>query len=130
MVDKKRILIVDDDVLGACLLKASLERTDRLTVQTEAHAPQAVETARVFRPDLILLDVVMPGCDGGDVAHALGRDPLLRRTPVVFLTSIVSEEEAERGPIGGFRYLAKPVAVATVIECLEEAAPGAARPAD
>ncbi|MCG3149591.1 MAG: Polar-differentiation response regulator DivK [Verrucomicrobiae bacterium] len=119
-MNKKRILIVDDDVPSACLLKASLEQTGRLTVWTEGHGRRAVETARMLRPDLILLDVIMPDCDGGDVAQALARDPLLRDTPVVFVTSIVSEEEAGHGPIGGFRYLAKPVAVASVVECLEQ----------
>src|SRR5438132_8569108 len=103
MDEKKRILIVDDEAGFTRLLKLTLERTGEYTVQEENDGTKAHETARRFRPDLILLDIVMPKIDGGDVASQLRADPMMKRTPIVFLTAIVSKQETQSGGlIGGF----------------------------
>src|SRR6266850_867256 len=88
---KKRILIVDDDLACARILKMGLERTGRYDVQTESRATQALSAVRAFTPDLILLDICMIDGDGGDVACQLRNDTEFRHTPIVFMTSIVSE---------------------------------------
>jgi CheY-like chemotaxis protein len=64
----------------------------------------------------------MPDGDGGDVAFRLRSDPQLRNIPVVFLTAIVSEHEAQNGSalLGTFRFLAKPVRLERVIACIEK----------
>ena len=72
-----------------------------------------------FRPDLVLLDLVMPKADGADVARQIRADPRLGKTPIVFLSgSIVNNKE---GPteIAGFPALAKPIGIKELLEAIE-----------
>jgi CheY-like chemotaxis protein len=119
---KKRILVVDDDLACARVLKAGLERTGGYEVRAEPRATQALSAAREFGPDFILLDVCMIDGDGGDVAFTLRNDTQLRNIPIVFLTSIVSEREAQDGHAlrGAFHFLAKPARLERVIACIEK----------
>src|SRR5262245_22432169 len=91
----KRILIVDDDVSFTRLLKLNLEETNDYAVRVENWAEDALKAAREFRPDLVLLDVMMPGMVGGDVASALQADPDLKSTPIVFLTAAVTKQRVQ-----------------------------------
>ncbi|HEV7406419.1 MAG TPA: response regulator [Chthoniobacteraceae bacterium] len=94
------------------------------TICEENNATKAVETALRFQPDLIFLDVIMPDMDGGAVAAEIRAQPLLSRTPIVFLTAIVSPAEAGgTGLIGGFPFLAKPVKKEKLIECINRHLP-------
>ena len=122
MSTKKRILVVDDEPSVTRTLKLSLESGDDYEVHTEDLAANALAAARRFRPDLILLDVMMPGMDGGDVAAELQADPLLRDTPVIFLTAIVTNEETKghETMIGTHMFLAKPVDLAELKKSIEE----------
>jgi two-component system, OmpR family, response regulator len=118
----KKILIIDDEESFTRMLKMNLEATNSYEVRAENRAPQSVFTARDFKPDLILLDVMMPGMDGGEIASRLQSDPRLRDIPIVFLTAAVKKEEvgSHGGFIGGFPYLAKPVDVEMLISCIEK----------
>lgn len=102
---KQKILVVDDDRKISGLVRFFLERRGGYEVLEQNHSYAAVSTAKRFRPDLIVLDVDMPGKDGGAVAAELREDSLFARTPIVFLTSLISPEEA--GELHGKRYLAK-----------------------
>jgi CheY-like chemotaxis protein len=121
-VAKKRVLIVDDDLACARILKAGLERTGRYDARVEGWAKEALSVAREFRPDMILLDVCLIDGDGADVAFQLRHDPQLQSIPIVFLTSIVSEAEAQNGNAvrGAFRFLAKPVRLEQAMACIEK----------
>src|SRR5882724_188497 len=121
-MNKKRVLIVDDDQACARILQTGLERTGAYEVQTEQRATNALPVARKFEPDMILLDVCMIDGDGGDVAFALRNDKQLQNIPIVFLTSIVSENEAQDGSTrrGTFPFLAKPARLERVIACIEK----------
>src|ERR1043166_10113824 len=114
---KKRILVVDDETSITRLLRLNLEQTGNYEVREENAGARVLKSARDFKPDLILLDVMMPDMDGGDVAAGLKQDPYLRKTPVVFLTAAVKKEElgAPDGKIGGRTYIAKPLDVKGVI---------------
>src|ERR1041385_1981538 len=92
-MSQHRILIVDDEESFTRLLKLNLEVGGAYRVRSENHAPHAVAAAKEFMPDLILLDVMMPEMDGGDVASALQADPELKHIPIVFLTAAVKKEE-------------------------------------
>lgn len=121
-MSQKKILIVDDEESFTRLLKLNLEAGGAYRVRTENRALHAVSAAKEFKPDLILLDVMMPDMDGGDVASALQAEPDLRQAQIVFLTAAVKKEEIKThgGVVGGFPYLAKPVDVETVISCLRK----------
>ncbi|MCX7008387.1 MAG: response regulator [Kiritimatiellaeota bacterium] len=118
----KKILIVDDEAAFTRMMKLVLEKTGRYEVIYENKASQAVTTARACLPDLILLDVVMPDMDGGDVAALLQHDPLLKDIPIVFLTALVGGKESATGPVtrAGFRFLGKLVSDAELLKCIEE----------
>jgi CheY-like chemotaxis protein len=120
-MSKKRILVVDDEPGITRLLKLNLERTGEYEVREENASVLALAAAREFQPDLILMDVMMPGVTGGDVAASLKEDPALRKIPVVFLTAAVKKEEIG-GPdakIGGRQYIAKPLDVQGVRRVIE-----------
>src|SRR5947209_1406035 len=85
--EKKRILIIDDEASFARMVKLNLEKTGAFEVRAESKAGYALATAREFKPDLILLDVIMPAMDGGDVANQIKRDRNLKGTPIIFLTA-------------------------------------------
>jgi len=118
---KKKILVVDDEVGLTRMLKRNLEATNRYEVRTENAGAAAVNAAREFRPDLILLDVMMPGISGDEVAAQLREDKLLGNIPIVFLSAIVKKEETQPtgGDIGGLTFLAKPVKLDDLITCIE-----------
>jgi CheY-like chemotaxis protein len=118
---KKRILIIDDEASITRTMKVNLERTGAYTVQTENQAAHALAVARAFKPDLILLDVMMPDMDGGEVAAGLRTDPALQHIPIVFLTAIVSRKETagEYLESGGQTFIAKPVSLDALIQCIE-----------
>ncbi len=120
---KKRILVVDDEAGFTKLLKFNLERTNNYEVREENNAPRATQTARMFLPDLILLDVVMPGMDGGDVVAELRRTPQTNRIPIIMLTALVARDEVSRHSVaesGELIMLGKPVDMATLTRCIEE----------
>ncbi|MDD2774088.1 MAG: response regulator [Elusimicrobiales bacterium] len=93
MPGKKRILIVDDSAEILSLYSDVLKASGYETVKAQTWE-DCWRQARSFKPDLILLDVVMPGMDGGSMALRLLEDPETSGIPVIFLTSMVSPEEA------------------------------------
>jgi len=119
--EKRRILIVDDDRDSTHLIKILLEKISHYLVLEENDAAKAHESARDFRPDLILLDIMMPQIDGGDIAAQIDADPGLQRTPIIFLTALVTKAEAKAGlHIQGHPVLAKPIDIPELINRIEE----------
>jgi PleD family two-component response regulator len=76
---RQRILMIDDDQALTSVVKMALEGTGEYEVLAEHEPVRAVATARKFQPDLILLDLIMPQLDGGDVSLDLTHDPALAR---------------------------------------------------
>src|SRR5258707_258746 len=120
-MEKKRILIVDDEESFTRMVKLNLEKAG-FDVREENKAMNALAAARDFKPDLILLDVIMPSMDGGDIAGQIQADRHLRGTPIVFLTATVSQREAGVQGLnsGGCLFLAKPVGTDQLIKCINE----------
>lgn len=119
----KRILVIDDDKNLTDMVKINLMATGKYEVLVENRAANALAAAREFRPDLILLDYVMPGLDGGDISASLHQDPFLRDVPIIMVTALVSN--AEMGPDGtsprcGHLMLAKPVRFPNLLRCIEK----------
>jgi two-component system OmpR family response regulator len=121
-MEKKRILIIDDEPGFTRMVKLNLEKTGFFEVREENKATYAIAAAREFKPDLILLDVIMPSMDGGDIAAHMKNDRHLRDVPVIFLTATVSQSEAGDGGLnsGGALFLAKPVSVENLIKCIND----------
>ena len=128
---KKRILIVDDEVSFGRMVKLNLEKTGDFEVRTESKASYALAAAREFKPDLIILDVIMPTMDGGDVSNQIRHDRQLKDTPIIFLTATVSKREAGEDGLnsGGALFLAKPVSVETLVARINEHLPEPEPPA-
>jgi two-component system sensor histidine kinase/response regulator len=119
--ERVRILIVDNDRDSTHLVKVLLERTGHYLVSEENDATKAHQSALNSRPDLILLDIVMPETDGGEVAARIEADPELKNTPIIFLTALVTRAEAKSGlNIQGHSFLAKPVSIPELIDAIEE----------
>ena len=118
--ERKRIFLVDDEPAITRLLKANLEETDLYVVLAENVARRALAAAEAFGPDLVLMDVMMPGMDGGELASSFQGNRKLKDVPLVFLTAMVKREEIHTngGRIGGLPFLAKPVDLAEVLACL------------
>lgn len=128
-MQKKRILVVDDEVAYSSMFKRLLEQTGFYEVRVENRSTQAASAAREFKPDLIILDVIMPGMDGGEVAAQLQADPLLKKIPFLFATTVISALEDENGVVesAGYTYLAKPFKTQVMLACIEKALAGRAK---
>ena len=122
---KKRILLIDDEPDVTSLLKLYLETIGTYEVREENQGEQALAAARAFKPDLILLDVMMPNLDGAQVAVQLKADEKLKDTPVIFLTAVVTKEQAKKqqGWIGGHPFLAKPPSPEEVLASIKKYLP-------
>lgn len=117
-----RILLVDDEASFTRMMKLNLETNGPYEVRTENDGARAVRAAMEFRPDIIFLDVLMPELDGGEVAAKIQAQPALRDTPIVFITAVVSKDEATKheNVIGGRTFLAKPVLLADLVREIEK----------
>lgn len=109
----QRILVVDDDKTNLALLNSILSPDYSIIVARDGHEALARVTESL--PDLILLDVLMPGMNGFDVIKCLKNDPATRRIPVIFITGLDSEADEEKGlKLGAVDYIAKPFKEAIV----------------
>ena len=110
---KKTILIVDDTKENVDLLEAILSA--EYTIKRATQGNEALEIARVDPPDLVLLDIMMPGMDGYEVCRALKTDTTTQRIPVIFVTALLNLGDETRGfEAGGVDYITKPVIGAVV----------------
>ena len=118
-----RVLVVDDEAPIRLLCRVNLE-AEGMQVLEAADGLAGVEAARAERPDVILLDVMMPGMDGWQVAERLVEDDTTNQIPLIFLTARAELRDRARGlELGGVDYITKPfnpVELASVVEELLE----------
>ncbi len=119
---RKKILVIDDEKDFTKLIKRNLELTGKYEVRTENKGLLGLAAAKEFKPDLILLDILMPDVDGGEVGCELENDPETKGIPVIYLTAVVNKEEVDRneGFIGGHPFIAKPVSTYELIDYIEK----------
>jgi two-component system, OmpR family, alkaline phosphatase synthesis response regulator PhoP len=102
------VLVIDDEAPIRLLCRVNLE-AENMTVLEASDGPGGLETARRERPDIVLLDVMMPGLDGWGVAEALLEDAETASIPIIFLTARAEFRDRARGlDIGGVDYITKP----------------------
>jgi DNA-binding response OmpR family regulator len=103
-----RVLVVDDEAPIRLLCRVNLE-AEKMEVLEAGDGPTGLEMARKEHPDVILLDVMMPGLDGWRVAEELLEDPATSSIPIVFLTARAELRDRARGlDLGGLDYVTKP----------------------
>jgi two-component system, OmpR family, alkaline phosphatase synthesis response regulator PhoP len=103
-----RVLVIDDEAPIRLLCRVNLE-AEGMEVLEAADGPTGLDVAKEERPDVILLDVMMPGIDGWRVAEQLLDDPRTSEIPIIFLTARAEFRDRARGlDIGGVDYVTKP----------------------
>jgi CheY-like chemotaxis protein len=120
MTEKKRVLLVDDDPTVLDYLSAKLSKMYEVVSTSDPR--QAVPLARRELPDVILCDIDMPQMGGGEVAAALSEDSGLSRIPFIYLTDLVSPQEARelQGHVGGRPGVAKRAPLAELVARIAE----------
>jgi DNA-binding response OmpR family regulator len=103
-----KVLVIDDEAPIRLLCRVNLE-AEGMDVLEAGDGPSGLEAARSAAPDVILLDVMMPGLDGWRVAEELLDDERTNRIPIVFLTARAEVRDRARGlDLGGIDYVTKP----------------------
>lgn len=105
------MLVIDDEVAFTRMVKLNLESEGDYEVEMVNESRKAYAAANSYQPDIVLLDVVMPEVDGGDVATLIRQHPSTAHIPVIFVSAMVSRKESGSGffESGGEHFLAKPV---------------------
>ena len=119
-MSKKRILVVDDEEAFTRAVKRNLQPT--YNVKAVNQGRRVCDVVHDFRPDLILLDVMMPDMDGCEVALKLKECPCCRDIPVVFVTALVAKSKSaiKNTKVNDYQGIAKPVSPEDLIACIEE----------
>ena len=113
---KKHILVVDDDPLVVKVLRIPLERAG-YQVDVAYHGLEALQRVKEHRPDLIILDILMPLLDGFKVARFLKFDKKFKDIPIIVLTSRATEGERKMGEqVGANEYLFKPLKLPQIMD--------------
>ena len=113
MKEKRKIVIVDDERDFCHFVKMNLEATGDFEVSVCCDSTESVRHVKTHHPDLILLDILMPGLSGPEITEKLRDNIDTREIPVIFLTAVATEKDTEeRGNvIGGNYVVAKPVKI-------------------
>jgi DNA-binding response OmpR family regulator len=122
--ERPRILIVDNNAQFARGARLFLDQSGKYVVCTVIDPRRTLEARRSFKPDLVLVDLIMQQEDGIEVAAQLEADWALHGVPIVFLTSLITAEEAKDGRrVYGHRILPKPTSNSELIELVEQNLP-------
>jgi diguanylate cyclase (GGDEF)-like protein len=111
--NKNTLLVVDDENINLKVLNHILGK--EYTIYTAENGINAIEKAKEYKPDLILLDIMMPEMDGFQTLSAIRANEEIRRTPVIFITGLDSDEDEEKGlSLDAVDYITKPFSAAIV----------------
>ena len=116
-----KILLIDDEVDFTALLAENLEESGYEVSQLN-DPRQAITTAHAFKPDLCIIDLVMPGMDGGDVVSAIRSDSILEKTPILMLTALVEESPDNPSGVqmnGGLAFVSKTSGLEVILNAIK-----------
>lgn len=121
-MSKRRILLVDDEFHITEIVKLLLERAGGFTVKTINKSSNALDVARSFKPDLVLMDLMMPGLTGDHLVSEMRRDAGLQNVRVLMFTSAATRDDivTRGGHIGGVPFLPKPSPPQTILEKIQQ----------
>jgi len=116
-----KMLVIDDEEDYCRALKKGLEMKTTFQVFTATSGVEGIRLAKAEKPDLILLDIMMPSMAGTEVAAELAQDPVTSSIPIIFVTALIKEEEVRnREPVPGRRtFFAKPVIIDELIKKID-----------
>jgi DNA-binding response OmpR family regulator len=117
-MDKKKILVVDDEEEILSLIQKKLSASNFACMAT-SKGSETLSLAKTFNPDLLLLDIVMPGMDGYAIAREMKRDKATTNIPIIFLTGKELEPRAinERvGEVGAIGFIMKPCSLKELLD--------------
>ncbi|MDP2645584.1 MAG: response regulator [Desulfobacterales bacterium] len=117
----KKILVIEDEETCWKIINFFLTNTGQYEVKIESDGKRALAAVREFKPDLILLDIVMPDTDGIEISNQLKTDNNFQEIPVVLMTAIVTQEEVDLrgGILYGRPCIAKPIVNDNLLACIE-----------
>jgi len=121
-MEKKRIMVVDDEADFLTITKLNLEETNKFEVMTLSSGKDIIANVHNFRPDVILLDMLMPGHGGIDVCEMLNNDPLASKIPVIVVSALSKYEDKRKAyKMGIVDYITKPAGKGELIAKIEKA---------
>jgi len=113
---KKKILIVDDEESFLQMLKLNLEETGTYEVMGLMNAKEILSTVHSFRPQVILLDLIMPTIGGLEVCEMLNNDPIGKTIPIIIISALDKDvDKVKAFKLGVVGYLVKPIQTENVI---------------
>ncbi len=119
---KKKILVIDNDESVRVLLKVKLEKTFRFSVLTLEDGKDVIAKVHTFKPDIILLDLIMPTLGGLEVCDMLNDDPFGKSIPIIILSCLYKDTDRIKAfKVGVVDYIEKPVQINEVIAGIEKA---------
>ncbi len=117
----KKILLADDEETVRSLVAATIRDDEQYSLLEAKDGNEALEIARRERPDLILLDIVMPGKTGYEVCRLLKSDPTTKHVSIILLTALTQEADRQAGRAAGADgYFSKPFSPVALIRKVEE----------
>ena len=117
-----KILVIDDDESFTDLIEANLRMTGEYFVKAENDSTKALGVMQAFDPDVVLLDIVMPGLDGGELLAQIEADPELSKVPIILVSALVANEETTAGAVAHSAnrlIVAKPVKIQKLVTAIE-----------
>jgi CheY-like chemotaxis protein len=118
---KRKILIIDDEQDFTKIVKINLEQTGKYDVYIENNPLSALSSVKNCKPDLILLDIIMPGTDGFKVLQMLKKDTVTISTPVIMLTAVMTDDAKEKASsLYDEGYLEKPITSALLEKTIDK----------
>lgn len=118
---KKKVLVVDDEADFLKILKINLEETNNYEVLTLSSANDIVSQVHIFKPDIILLDILMPGIDGIETCEMLNKDPMGEHIPIIMLSALDKDvDKLKTFKAGVTDYLVKPIKKEDLISKIEK----------
>lgn len=119
---KKKVMVVDDEVDFLTMMKINLGEIGKYEVEVLAGAKDIVREVNRFKPDVILLDLLMPSIGGIEVCQMLNNDDLGRNTPIIILSALEKDKDKLMAYKSGVvDYLTKPIEIQVVIAAIEKA---------
>ena len=118
---KKKVLVVDDETDFLKILKINLEETGNYEVLTLSSGKDIISQVHIFKPDIILLDILMPGIDGIETCLMLNKDSMGERIPIIVLSALDKEmDKLKTFKAGVLDYLVKPIKKDDLISKIEK----------